>query len=557
MKFYILFLFLIFSRTLLSTDSESIPPRIFFFFSQGRINEGMELYKQLKAMHGVHDHRVLEEVCLNLLERSLKQPEPESQLLALFGASISMNDRTNPILLQGLNSSIPEIQAISINLLAKQQDDEIASALLKMVSSPYLILRLEAIYQLAQRKDPRASTQIESMIYKVDPRLTPLFPPLLGMIGTPSAISTWKKLFTHSNTDTRVSSILAAADKEQDDFLPLIRKLTHHQDIREQEACCYALGIFQDSISINRLQVLSRSSHPHVKLSALLALHKLGYKESAIEIKNLAAGGFPFAAASLESLEGSQDFLASLQNHSSPLVRLNATLSLLAQKDPRAARGLAHILIPGPHQPAFVPLFSPGKTQKIWKTVPSHDLDADKATLVNELSLQFREEVLEMSLELPLADFLELSDKLFQARQNDLMPLLTELMINLDHEQAIERWKKWKNQVGAPLIRTYALIGLVRAGQKEYVSELRRWILEQPDQSLSFRSFIPLENRIEKGDAFVLAPSENARLMMEAIEALLAYDGEEALDVLIDLMQRSTPETNVLLAGILLRTLCR
>jgi HEAT repeat protein len=553
MKFLISFL-LLFALPVFSTNP---PPQIYFLLSQGRIQEGMELYKQYRQTLKTHDHAALSEISLTILEQAIKQPAPETQLVALFGASISLNDRSNSILLKGVNSPIPEIQAISINLLAKQPDDDTAGALLKMVSSPHLILRLEAIYQLAQRKDPRAAAQIEALIYKVDPRLTPLFPPLLNLLGTPAALSTWRKLFTHSLPETRVSSVLAAAEGGQDGFLPLIKKMAQHPDVREQEAAAYALGIFQDSGSTARLQQLTRSPHPHVKLAALLALYQLGEKERLAEIQRLAADGFPFAAASLESTEGVEGFLAALLRHPSAAVRLNATLSLLLHKDPRALPGLTAILIPDSRQLAFVPFYSPGKSQKIWKTVPSQDLNEEKEALIKELSLQFREEVLEQSLELPLSSFLGVADQLFQARQNDLIPLLIELLVNLDHELVIERLNKWKNQLGAPLIRTYALIGLVRLGQKEYVAELKSWILAQQAESFEFRSFVPLENRIEKGETYVLTPSENARLMMGALEALILFDAEEALDVLVDLLSRSNQENSALIAGVLLRTLCR
>lgn len=528
--------------------------RILFVVSQGSLNQALDLYQELKSIKGKHDFNLIQQMSLILIDQGFKSKDAEDQLMSIFGAGIAMNDKTLYILEEGLKSPIPQIQVAALNFLGNTQHDYAYDLINKMMGSPYAIIRLEAALQLAKSKHPKAAGQIESLMQKVDPRAAPLFPPLFALAGDDASLKILRKLMNHQNHEVRIASMIGAAAHGRDDLIPQIRKLASQNDVRQQEAACLALGMFQDQHSEPILRKLSGSPHPAVRVAALKSLYILGIKEASIYLREIAEGGDLFAIDALGSIPGSENTLARISTSGNVHQRINATLSLLKLKDKRALNGLQEILLRDPRDLAFGEISTPGKGLKAWKAIPSAQHQGDEAAMILELSLQFKEEALTLALELPEEHFLNLAETLFDSKQNDLIPLLVTLLVNLDTPESISLLKIQQQKAGAPLVRAYATLGLVRLKEEgNYNEQLKSWIYSQKDiDIMKFRTFIPIDMR-EMSSSYELTPEETSRFLIEAIQALAETEEHESIDLLLHILKEGHVRNRPAIAGLLLR----
>lgn len=525
--------------------------RILFVLTQGKTEQAIDLYKENQKLRGKHDFTLLQHMCHIILDRGFKSNDPEDQLMSVFGTGVAMNDRTFYLLEEGLRSQFLQIQVVALNFLGKSHHEDALELMNKMMASPYPIIRLEAAFQLAQMKHPKATAQIEALMQKVDPSATAIFPQLFALSGDDSAIKILRKLINHTDHEVRIASLISACETGRDELLPQIRKLASQHDTRQQEAASLALGIFQDQCSEPLLKKLALSPQPNVQIAALNALYALGIKEAALPLQNLAKSGNIFAIQALANILGSEEILVALLKSPQIQTRLNATLSLLELKDDRCLGGLLEILLSDSRDLAFTEVTTPGKALKAWKAIPSAQAQGDETALLLELSLQFREEALVKALELKEATFLLLASKLFEAKQNDLIPMLITLLVNLDTVKSIELLKREQQKAGAPLIRAYATLGLVQLKEEgNYAQLLKKWILSQKEREMmKFRTFVPFDLR----ETFELTPQETARFLIESIQALVEMQEQESIDLLLHILKEGHPRNRPVLAGLLLK----
>lgn len=527
--------------------------RVLFLINQGDIPAALDLYDEIVKQRGKHQFELLQQMSLLLLDQGFKSDEPEVQLMAIFGAGIAMNDQAFYLLEEGLRSPFPQIQVIALNFLGRTQQDRACELINRMMASPYPIIRLEAGYQLALLKHPKATLQIEALMAKMPPAVMPLFAKLFAIVGDHDALKILKKMLTNPDPEVRIAAIISASELGRDDLLPPIRKLAAQHEARQQEAVAYALGTFKDQQSIEALKKLSMSPHATVKLAALHALYELGEKENVEQMVNLAKNGDLFAIRVLGNVEESKDTLAALSKSEKLPYRLNASLSLLQMKDSRCLPGIAEILVRDMRDLAFTEVTSSGKALTAWKAIPSASHHGEESSILLELSLAFREEVLRQSLELPEKDFLQLAALLFATKQNDLIPLLTTLLINLDTPNAVQLLKQQQQKAGAPLIRNYATLALVKLKEDgPYLDTLKQWVeSQQVLDIMKFRTFVPFDLR-ETPTAFELTPQETARLLVEALEILLESDENQGIDILLKVLRNGHPRNRFVIAGSIL-----
>lgn len=525
--------------------------RILFVLGQGQTEQALGLYQEHQKTRGKHDFALLQQMCHIILDRGFKSNEPEDQLMSIFGAGVAMNDSAFYLLEEGLKSPFPQIQVVALNFLGKSHHDEAAELINKMMASPYALIRLEAAHGLAQMKHPKATAQIESLMQKVDPKAAPLFPGLFALSGDDAALKILRKLMNHKDHEVRIAALISASETGRDELLPQIRKLASQHDIRQQEAAALALGTFQDQYSEALLRKLALSTHLNVQIAALKALYTLGIKESAIPLQNLAKSGNIFAIQALGTIPGSEETLVILAKTPQIQIRLNASLALLALKDDRCLGGLLDILLCDCRDLAFSEISTPGKALKAWKAIPSAQAQGEDSDLLLELSLQFREEVLVQALELKENTFLYLAGRLFEAKQNDLIPILVTLLANLDTDQSIAFLKREQQKAGAPLIRAYATLGLVKLKEEgNYTQLLKEWILSQKDREMmKFRTFVPFDMR----ETYELTPQETARFLIESIQVLAETQEQDSIDLLLHVLKEGHPRNRPVLAGLLLK----
>lgn len=532
---------------------------ILYLMQCKELSRSIDLYKQYKEFLGRHDFEILQQMALIILDQGARSVDPEQQLISIYGSGIAGINASIDILEAGILSPHPQTQMAAIQFLGRLQDDRSDELLTRAMASDFLFTRMEAAQQLAVRKSRSAVGQIESLMYRIPPQLRFFFPQFFALIGTSDAISVLRHLMDETGDLTRIEAILSAARFGRDDLLPAIRARATHPFIAEQEACAAAIGLLKDSQSIPLLKTLTKSSAVNVQLAALYSLHQLGDEFAKKEILELAKKENPFAIAVCGNIAGSDEILSSLAKSDNLQVRFNAVFALLQRRDPRCLAGLREFLLRDSRDLGFQPQFTVGNSLMSWKVIPSatQHQQADGYDL-STLSLNVREYLLRLAIELPVDNFLSLANYLFDSRQTDLIPLLTTLLENVQTPSAISLLQHQAQTAGAPLIRSYCNLSLFRlqiAGP--YEQSLLSWISQKKNtEMIRFRPMLPWNVRIsEKSNPFELTPDENSRLLIECYQAFTQQHNEQSVDILLEGLKDGHLKNRSVLAGLLIQAL--
>jgi len=537
--------------------STTTPNHILFLMHTGNTAAALQAYENYRLTAGAHDFELIENIGLILLDQGFRSRDPEIQLLTLFGAGISTNEKALYIIEEGVSSGQPELELISLNFLVRYQNDRADQALHRAMSSNQLLIRLEAGFQLAAKKDPKAVGQIEALMAKVPVEIWPLFPQLFALSGTPEAKKILRKLLTHPNEQIRVATINSLAEHTHDDLLPAIRRLASHHEGIQQEACASALGILRDEEAADRLLQMTGSANMHVRLAALKSLYQLGREEMRESVQKLAKAQDLFAIVLLGSMAGSEDVLLELLKSENLHVRINAAVALLELGDSRGLTVLYPLFIKDSRDLAVSKMHSPAKSLSAFRVVPSARQNFDEDAVAEEVSLHLREEWLLKAVELPENDFIKLAHAIFERQQNDLIPVLIEILENHPTPAIIELLKRHQQKVGAPLVRNYCNLGLYRLKQVgPYADNLREWVTQQRNiDMIRFRPVVPWDIRDKTICAFELTPQETSRLLVEAFESFVAAQDDKGIDMLISIIQNGNPKNKYALIGLLMRAI--
>lgn len=542
------------STFLTAAPGNDLTNRVLYLIQTGNTSQALQLYRKHYEETKHHDFELIQQIGLILLDQGFRTRDPEVQLLTLFGAGISTNEKVLYILEEGLNSNVPQLQLISLNFLARYQNDNADYALNRAMASNFILIRLEAAFHLCQKKYPTAVGQTEALMQKLPGEAASVFPQLFALVGTEDALKVLRRLMSHPDIQVRVESILSAAKHGRDDLLPRIRTLAKHHGPAQQEACAFALGVLKDEASFERLQTLASSPTPSVALAALQALYRLGKKEAATGIMKMAKEQNLFAIEALGEIAGSEQLLFELTKNGNMHVKANAALALLERRDPRCLTALCEVLIKDSRDVIFTRIGTIGKSLSAWRAVPSAKQNLQDNPVLFEMSLSMREAALTKALELPEKDFLNLAYTLFELQQNDLVPVLVDLLENKQTPGCIELLKKYQQKAGAPLIRNYCNLALYRLKETgPYDVLLREWVAKQHDKDfIRFRPVIPWELR-ESTFSYHLTPEETSRLLVESFETLAQSQDEKDVNVLLDAIENGNPKNKYALAGLLLR----
>jgi HEAT repeat protein len=528
-----------------------------YLMQSKEIDAALNLYDEYKKEIGRHDFEILVQMCSIILEHGIKSPDLTTQLSSLYGTSAANLNSSLSVLEQGLKSQNIETELASLQMLARLHDDRGDELLTKAMSSPSIMVRMEAGYYLAERKHRKIVGHLEALMYKIPPEFWFYFPQFFALVGTHEAIEMLKKLMEDPHPMTRVEALLNAARFGRDDLLTRIRAHATHSHPDEQEAAATALGMLKDSPSISKLEKLSKSSYNSVKLAAFRSLYQLGDTEALLGIFDIAKSEDLFGIALLGELPGGEELLAELQESPNIQVRFNATLSLLLRRDPRCLKTLYEFLLRDPKDLGFQPAGSIGHSLMAWKVVPS--LSQHHKSLAMDLSgitLQLREHMLASALELPEDDFLSIASTVFEHRQLELIPMLVQLLENHATPGALHLLKKNGEFAGAPLARMYCNLALFRLKEAgPYEKRLRHWITEaQKLEMIKFRPSVPwnMKNTLS---TYELTPEESTRLLLECYEALSEQHDEQGIEIILQGIRSGHPKNRYALAGLLIRTL--
>lgn len=537
--------------------SESLSPsvqtgRILFMIRQGEHEAAVKQYQLLFEQSGKHDFELLHQIGLAILDYGSQQNDPESQLLSLYGASISAHEDVYYILENSLKSRYPEIQLVALQALAQFQNDRADQALLHMLGSPSLQIRYEAVHQLCKKKHPLAVTQTESLMYKTPKVFWVLYPPLFAMVGDPHSTRVLRRLFIQPAKDIQLPLILSIAKYERDDLLPQIRQLSTQHHFAQQEACAYALGHLKDEQAIPKLEKLSASQYSTVALAAQLALYKLGRAEAVHSIIEATKKEDLYAIAALGEIENQSQPLIELLQHSNLQIRCNAIIALMEQRDPHALEGVAEIVLRDKRDLAFTSQESPGKTLHYWKVTGSASqlFKDDIRAYLDHLKL--KESLLEQLRGQSEEQFIILAHMILKTQHNDLVPKTTELLEDLGTNEAIACLKEHQQQLGAPLVRAYCNLALYRLKEEgPYGEQLRIWVKNQNQtQFIRFKPFDPWEFG---KSVHVLTPEQTSKLLIDAFLSFAGNQDTLGIEALIEAIGMGHAKNKYALAGLLLR----
>ena len=522
------------------------------------VEKGISLYQKWASENQTHDFSILEQMGYILLNRGARSGDEETLLLSMYGLGIAESTEGMDLYEQGMNSHNPMTQMATIQFLSRIQEDAVESLLFKAFSSPFLVVRMEAAFALAQRRSDTAIGMINSLMQKLPPMFHVYFPELFAMIGTPDAMGILKQMAGHPILSVRLSSILSAARFGRDDFLTQIRAGVTHKDQAEQETCAAALGYLKDSHSIPELKKLTTSNHHNVALAASLSLSKLGDLSHRDFIVESAKHKNPLAIPLLYDIPSSEPLLTHLLSDYSFPIRVNAALVLLKKRNTKCIQTLLKMLIKDETDLGFQPITSLGHTLTAWKVVPSCTQYAKKMQQdIPGITLALKEQILSEALELPEEDFLNIARQIFKAKENELIPILIHLLENLNTPDAIALLREESLHAGAPFIRTYCHLALLRLKvdglHKDYIYD---WMKSQKGHELfQFREMLSWTERNEKEGSYLLTPKEKSRLLIECFETVVKMHDLEGIDILLSAIATGHEKNRYLLSGLLLQAI--
>ncbi|OGN55360.1 MAG: hypothetical protein A3D96_03680 [Chlamydiae bacterium RIFCSPHIGHO2_12_FULL_44_59] len=525
-----------------------------YLMQQNQCEESIEKYCEYTALTGRHDFEVLRQMGSILLQKGIQSSDMETITMTLFGAGLSGSGYAIDILEKGVRHPDPQIQLLALHFLAQFEDDRTAEIFHEAMSSDFLAIRMEAAFYMAQSKHPHAVGQIEGLMYRLPPAFKPFFPSLFALLGTSDATKTLGRLIEDPDPQTRIESILHVARLGRDDFLPTLRRRLTHTHIAELEASAFAIGSLRDSLSTQKLKKLVHSPTDSVRLAASLALLQLGDRTHVAHIEHLAKQFNLFAIAALGTVSNQEELLAELVLSQDLQVRINAGIALLQRRDARCLPTLIEILIEDSRNLAFHPFQSVGRTLLAFKAVPSAELRAQDKTLDLSYSLAIREQFLKEAIHLPQEEFLTLARHIFNRGQHDLIPTTIALLENLQTDEAIALLKYGSNKITSPLIRDYCHLALYRLKvEGPYEEYVNHWVMHQKgSQLIQLRQLLPWKYRMDQSD-YSLSPEERSRLLIESFFTLANQRDEKSISFLLEAIQKGNAHNRYALMGLLMK----
>ena len=534
---------------------EYSPSQALFLMQSGDTASAISSYRRLCVDTGTDDYDTLKKMGMILLERGSSSRDVEDQLLTVYGAGVVATTEVLPILYRAAMSENLTIQLAAIHALSNLSNDYADDIINRSITSSYLATRLEATYCLATKRYYTALGQIEALMAKSPEELQYIFPELLAIEGSSRATALLRRHLTDEDETIRIEAIINAARHNRDDLLPDIRAIASDTSSLHQEACAWALGALKDDKSIGTLKTLSASPIDNVAIAAAASLHALGDDDALDIIYHHASNGNIFAITALGDIPAVENALVKILSTTSGTPRLNASVALLQLRSTKCVDSICSALINDRDTIAILPHMSPGKALTAYKVVMPPDKEKEFA-YVTATSLEVRKKILAEALHLPEKTFLTIAQKIFSAKQNDLVPTLVVLLENLNTPQAISLLKQQQQHPGAPLIRDYCNLALFRLRQGEtYTKNLEDWISRQQDHEIiQFQTFVPWGIH-RQSLLYELTPHETSQLLIESYQALAQSHTTKGVNAILDAIAHGNTKNSYALAGLLIHSI--
>jgi HEAT repeat protein len=558
-----LFFISILGFSLLFGKENPMPDRrhVLYLMSIKEVEQAIDEYLTLYRHEKKHDFEVLEQMCLTLLEIGSASPNPEDQLLTLFGISLSGSSNLFLTFLDtAIKSPFPEVQAAALQILANVHEDKSNELISIGLKSDFLQIRFETLYYLIHRKTMNSLGQVESLLNLLPPAAKPLFVELYAIHGSFESIQILKQLINDKDPHVRITAILYSALYQRDDLLLNIRSSLTHSDPLIKEAASFALGYLKDLNSAQSLKkIASTSNFPETKLAALISLYRMGHTEAGNEISSLAKEGNLFAIGLLGEISGSDSLLEELMLHKDSNISLNAVISLLARKNPKVLPQLTSLLQTDIEVSGFTPFTSPGHSLIAWKKASPGTLkNTEQKNHLKAVSLHFQEDLLSKSLELTGKNFLELAKTLMESKQTKLLPLLIRLLENEGSKETKDLLIEKAYAPLHPLLRSYCKLALYRMHINDfYRTEFLKWLAHQKNtKMIEFRPMLEGDSSKQKHKGnFTLSPEEISGLFIESFDALASNHDPDGIEFLLESLRDGHTKNRYAFAGLLLKSI--
>jgi HEAT repeat protein len=543
---------LLLSNPLFATFPPDIAGQIRLRAHRGELASALSQYIHFCEEKSEHDYSLLQDMCCHFLLSGSKSEDPNIYLMSLFGAGVSQSQKLLKVLEEGVQSNEINKQLISLNFLSHYEDDAAQESLKNALSSNYLMTRLEACFQLAQRGDPIVVDHLQALYHKVPVVVHALYPQILVHIDTPSSNQMLRQFLSHSNFLVRTETIMHLAKAKRDEFLPQIRKLATQKQFAQLEASIYALGEMGDSSSLPLLEELSESKQMPIRLAALIARYKLEDPAAFEPIMDEARSGNLYAIFFLghdhhpESLQ----LLNTLAQAAERNIQLNALCALLARQAPPPKSLIETFLFSDEKAWGFAPASSPSGSLQAGRVTSLIGIKKENDPILQKTK-EIKVQMLGAALELEESFFFSLAKKVFDEKTSYLVPPLVAMLANHHTSEAIDLLKEMSQKAGAPLIRNFCNLALFQLNEEgPYESKLLDWVKgERQHQIIKLQQ----EKSPERESAHSLSADETSSFYLSVLEAIAQKQSENGIRTLLEIIEEGDPINRYALAGLLIR----
>ncbi|MCB1118481.1 MAG: HEAT repeat domain-containing protein [Chlamydiia bacterium] len=504
--------------------------QIRYLAKRGEVDQAINLYCERSE----EKPTLLQDLCLNLLEKNFATSDHELQALSLIGASLAINEKTFPLFERALNARHLPNQMLASRALLSSLNDDADTVLINHLRHLHPFIRLEVMAELAMKKHPLAYSLVEATQPKLPRELLVHFPGLLATIGTEEALLQLKKLLHHPSHAVREQAIVQIATHQLEEFLPTLRTFATHPDQSQQVAALFALTHFSDRLSLPIYEKGREAPHPEIQTISLFGLAKMGDEAAKQSLFTKASDCDLLAIPLLSAFPDAKTILESLLNHPNATVKLNATLALI---------DLGH---PINTDFFFIPLHKhPSNTHVLWYWEPLATTDP----LTLEEDLFHKEEILEKCRYLPEETFLTLAKTLFDKQQNGLIPPLVSLLASTETPAALALLETNAEKPGAPLIRSWCHLALARRDpSSHHLAASLNWLETNWDTP-----FVNITLPAKKRKNGPITHEERIRLTLAHLDTLSSLQETQTHTLLLKGLRTAHPHWRPLIAGLLMR----
>lgn len=542
---------------------QEIKNDIFFQLSNNQGLLALKKYNDHYKLSLKHDLNLLNTIAEQILIQGSSSSDEYIQKSCILGANWSGSSNVTKILMNGALSNNPTVQLLTINSLDHCRSQSIRQILIKVMSSEFLIIQLEAAYKLALLQDTQVINHLQSTFNQIPHYIQKQLNKIFIHIDHEDAHAYIRKYFGDSDVLTRAETAILAGIFQKDIFLPQLRNLVTRPHHIEQESALFALGELHDQKSYKLIKQFLNSKHSNVRIAAAIALAKIGKEDEAKEViieRIKQHDLYAITALSSFSNSSAQNILINSMPFFSEEEKFNAYYILLQHGfiDENIINYINNFLILNECDLTASYSYSPGKTGFYIK-FNQNCLSKDQN--ISFLSTQYiKKHLLELIFQLQGNHFFTISESILNNKKKYLIPILSDLIIHKNTPKVQTLLNSSTQTLGFPLIRIYASLSLYKmTGDNKYKQILLEWLRSSAKETL-----IILEKKDTQNPAILnkttyfshsLDLEEKTHLFLKILEILLKNKDLEDISTLINLILYGHPKNLYLLTGLLVKSL--